>query len=123
MSETYGYTVTALDPEVSSVELSPAWPVSSCELYGLRFDDDELRGSSAKLYDLQSAPPWTGTFTCSLSPENWAAICRLVHSGHPLPLSRRRYSRCPVCNPRGNPGRLAIDGREYARRRKARKRR
>lgn len=38
-------------------------------------------------------------------------------------LDRRRWSGCPLCNPRGNPARLCIDGQEYARRRKARRRR
>ena len=61
------------------------------------------------------------TVTFSVSPETRAAVSRMFHFDHPL--SRRRYSRCPLCNPRGNPGRLAVDGREYARRRKARKRR
>lgn len=58
----------------------------------------------------------SGTFTFKVGTES-----PLWHYAHAARL--RGWYRCPVCNPRGNPGRLAVDGREYARRRKARKRR
>jgi hypothetical protein len=40
--------------------------------------------------------------------------------GHDRPRDRHR---CPKCNPRGNPGPLAVNGHEHNRRRKARQRR
>lgn len=58
----------------------------------------------------------SATFTFKVGPDS-----PLWHYAHAARL--RGWSRCPVCHPRGNPRRLAVDGREYARRRKARKRR
>jgi hypothetical protein len=45
----------------------------------------------------------------------------IAHYAHKLRM--RGWWRCPRCNPRGNPPKLPVDGREYARRQAARKRR
>jgi hypothetical protein len=58
----------------------------------------------------------SATYTFRIGPAS-----PLMHYAHALRL--RGWYRCPTCHPRGNPGQLAVDGREYARRRKARKKR
>lgn len=50
------------------------------------------------------------------------AITRLAHLIATAD-DRKHRARCRTCNPHGNPEPLAIDGREYNRRRKARQRR
>ena len=49
---------------------------------------------------------------------------KMAKNRHPYPgWSPRPASRCGDCNPHGNPGPLAVDGREYRRRQLARQKR
>jgi hypothetical protein len=53
-----------------------------------------------------------------------ATAAKMAKARHPCPgWYPRPASRCGDCNPHGNPGPLAVNGSEYSRRRKARRRR
>jgi hypothetical protein len=114
---TYYYTVTAIAAPGVVVTIGPCDGAIS----HISIDRESVRVPGWARETVIGPAGASATFDFKVSPETRAAICRMFHFDHPLP--RRRYSRCPYCNPPGNPGRLAIDGREYARRRAARKKR
>lgn len=58
--------------------------------------------------------------------ETWQRVAEALHAAGwslTLPQARKHRRRCRKCHPAGNPRPLPVNGREYARRRRARIRR
>lgn len=55
--------------------------------------------------------------------DGMAKAARAIHDLLHAALRPHQHKRCLVCNPRRNPGKLAVDGHEYHRRQKARQKR
>src|SRR5579859_4503699 len=121
---TWSYIVTVIGAdgapvEGATVDIGAAEVTTSSEWWVVRRDGEGMP------FTLESLRDASVTVTFGASGANASALAEAFgfcwydgrfhcHRGDRKPM------RCPACNPRGYTPRLCIDGREYARRRRAR---
>jgi hypothetical protein len=110
-------------------------PVGTAVAMSLEWEPsrDVLPGNGYSRSSLVGPLEWNATVTIMMQAEcreqiaaafgfSWEKGALHYHPSAFL-ASRADRHHCPLCNPHGNPRRLPINGREYARRRAARKKR